>query len=175
MDKILCLGSLDDEIPSSVHIRMLSELNCTVPFLPLKIRENSQICKKESEGKTGVDMYYSSPIEALNLWTGRHNLQPPCHFYRFDTEQLYSFHGRKHKVWRWYQGNLKYDDAYTDEFWLEFVSEMTVTEQFWTYSFMSYIAENGGFVGLFLGYSVLSFSDFISSILDYLKKCKAGK
>ena len=32
-------------------------------------------------------------------------------------------------MWRWYQGNLKYDDAYTDEFWLEFVSEMNVEEQ----------------------------------------------
>ena len=32
---------------------------------------------------------------------------------------------------------------------------MIVTEQFWAYGFMSYIAETGGFVGLFLGYSLL--------------------
>ena len=32
---------------------------------------------------------------------------------------------------------------------------MIVTEQFWAYGFMSYIAETGGFVGLFLGCSLL--------------------
>ena len=32
---------------------------------------------------------------------------------------------------------------------------MVVTEQFWSYGFMSYIAETGGFVGLFLGFSLL--------------------
>ena len=38
---------------------------------------------------------------------------------------------------------------------LFFNSKMVVTEQFWSYGFMSYIAETGGFVGLFLGYSLL--------------------
>ena len=65
-----------------------------------------------------------------------------------------------------------FDDSHTEGLWLEFVSEMNVEEQYWTYTFMSYIAENGGFVGLFLGYSVLSFSDFISSFLNNFKSCK---
>ena len=38
---------------------------------------------------------------------------------------------------------------------LFFNSKMIVTEQFWAYGFMSYIAETGGFVGLFLGCSLL--------------------
>ena len=39
---------------------------------------------------------------------------------------------------------------------------MTVTEQFWSYGFMAYIAENGGFVGLFLGYSLLQLEELIT-------------
>ena len=39
---------------------------------------------------------------------------------------------------------------------------MTVTEQFWAYGFMAYIAENGGFVGLFLGYSLLQLEELIA-------------
>jgi hypothetical protein len=36
---------------------------------------------------------------------------------------------------------------------------MVVTEQFWAYGFLTYIAETGGFVGLFLGYSALQLKD----------------
>ena len=42
-----------------------------------------------------------------------------------------------------------------------FNSKMTVSEQFFTYGFLTYVAENGGFVGLFLGYSVLQLREFI--------------
>ena len=38
---------------------------------------------------------------------------------------------------------------------------MDVTEQFWVYNFLAYVAENGGFVGLFLGYSVLQLKDIL--------------
>ena len=40
-------------------------------------------------------------------------------------------------------------------------SKMTVTKQFWSYGFEAYIAENGGFVGLFLGYSLLQLEDLV--------------
>ena len=166
------LGELDQEILSSVQSNIMSKLNCTIPFVPPRTRNNSKICVEKTAGKTGIDLYYNSPLEALNLWTWSPSLAPPCQFYRFDMKETYSFTGKKHRVWRWYEGNLKYDDSNTEELWLEFVSEMNVDEQFWTYTFMSYIAENGGFVGLFLGYSVLSFSDFISSFLDNFKQCK---
>ena len=43
---------------------------------------------------------------------------------------------------------------------------MVVTEQLWVYSFLAYVAENGGFVGLFLGYSVLQLKDIINYFLD---------
>ena len=52
----------------------------------------------------------------------------------------------------------------TDEMKIVFTSKMTVSEQFFSYGFLSYIAENGGFVGLFLGYSVLQLRDLIHVI-----------
>ena len=39
---------------------------------------------------------------------------------------------------------------------------MKVSEQFWAYTFLAYIAECGGFVGLFLGYSLLQIEDLVT-------------
>ena len=39
---------------------------------------------------------------------------------------------------------------------------MQVSEQFWAYTFLAYIAECGGFVGLFLGYSLLQIEDLVT-------------
>ena len=54
---------------------------------------------------------------------------------------------------------------------LYFISRMTVSKQYWSHEFMAYIAENGGFVGLFLGYSVLHFRDAVEHVY---KKIKIG-
>ena len=45
---------------------------------------------------------------------------------------------------------------------------MQVSEQFWAYTFLAYIAECGGFVGLFLGYSLLQIED----LLNFCRKKK---
>ena len=34
-------------------------------------------------------------------------------------------------------------------------SKIRVTEQFWSYGLLDFVAETGGFVGLFLGFSIL--------------------
>ena len=60
----------------------------------------------------------------------------------------------------------KLSDSRLSYFTIYFKSKMVVTEQLWVYSFLAYVAENGGFVGLFLGYSVLQLRDFINYILE---------
>ena len=50
--------------------------------------------------------------------------------------------------------------------YIYFKSKMVVTEQFWSYGFLTYVAENGGFVGLFLGYSVLHLKEFLDLFMD---------
>ena len=47
----------------------------------------------------------------------------------------------------------------TDKLYITFMSKMEVTEQFWSYGLLAYIAECGGFVGLFLGYSLMQLKD----------------
>ena len=52
-----------------------------------------------------------------------------------------------------------------------FTSRMIVTEQFWGYGFMAYVAETGGFVGLFLGWSLLQ----TEHIIIYCLKIRYSK
>ena len=54
-----------------------------------------------------------------------------------------------------------------EELTISFTSQMVVTEQFWEYTFMAYIAETGGFVGLFLGWSLLQTEQLIVSCLNH--------
>ena len=136
------------------------------------MRKDSPICSNKTLGKLGIDLYYGSPIDALNLWTEDQELDPPCVFYGLDVNERYVYEGRKHKVWRWYQGNLINGDSNTEELWFEFLSEMTVIEQVWSYGFMAYIAENGGFVGLFLGYSVLNIGEVVNCVFKWIEKNK---
>ena len=55
--------------------------------------------------------------------------------------------------------NKKPNIDQTDKLYITFLSKMEVTEQFWSYGLLAYIAECGGFVGLFLGYSLMQLKD----------------
>ena len=52
---------------------------------------------------------------------------------------------------------------------------MIVTEQFWAYGFMSYIAETGGFVGLFLGCSLLQLELVLLYFSNYFRAREQDK
>ena len=171
---LMVSGNLDEKILERLNNYLLNQLNCTVPFLPPDIRRNSTICKDPKKGKIATDIYYGSPIEALNLWTDFQGLKPPCVFHRYQEKERYSYEGEKNKIWRLYQENFRSMDSRTQELWIEFESEMKVEEQIWTYTFMSYIAENGGFVGLFLGYSVLSIGEGFWKALKWFCEPKAS-
>ena len=58
---------------------------------------------------------------------------------------------------------IKKSDA-TQQLSVFFESRMVVTEQFWEYGVMAYVAETGGFVGLFLGWSLLQLGDLVHFI-----------
>ena len=82
-----------------------------------------------------------------------------------------TFWRRNSKKYRYYTAEMLKLTNSRDELWLVFTSQMAVTEQFWQYGFMSYIAESGGFVGLFLGWSLLQMEEVIVFCLNhrYLK------
>ena len=73
------------------------------------------------------------------------------------------------KVYRYIQeGKLNKDKCQGMDIF--FNSKMVVTEQFWAYGFLAYIAEMGGFVGLFLGYSVLQLKGFLPYMFNRIYK-----
>ena len=111
---------------------------------------------------------YTSPMRALNLWSPKTKVHPPCIFYRYEIYERYHFDGSQREVARIHgeENNTVWNTYNTDTVYLEFFSEMTVMEQFWAYTGMSYIAENGGFVGLFLGYSVLHLQDVVNGVIN---------
>ena len=53
---------------------------------------------------------------------------------------------------------------------ISLISNMDVTERFWSYGFVEWIAECGGFGGLFLGYSFSQIGDFIEFVSGIYKK-----
>ena len=162
-------GNFDDYILGFLEKQLMDKFKCTVPFLPPRWRQNAPICVNSTVGKQATDMYYASPIEALNLWSRDQELLPPCEFFRYKPEEQFRSNATEHKVWIKKNQGLHLIKSNTDKLWISFVSEMIVTEQVWTYTFLAYIAENGGFVGLFLGYSVLNFGDFFKSLADFHK------
>ena len=53
---------------------------------------------------------------------------------------------------------------------ISLISNMDVTERFWSYGFVEWIAECGGFGGLFLGYSFSQIGDFIELVTGTFNK-----
>ena len=84
---LMVSGNLDEKILERLNNYLLTQLYCTVPFLPPYIRKNSTICKDPKKGKIATNIYYGSPVEALNLWTDFQGLKPPCVFHRYQVKE----------------------------------------------------------------------------------------
>ena len=132
---------------------MKKTFGCVVPFIPQVIRSglSASICTNSTVGNKAVDMWRNSAIMRPNLYS-KGGLKPPCMSVHYDMKQT------------------MVDDKndYTSLL-LFFTSRMHVSEQVWSYTFMAYIAENGGFVGLFLGLAVLHLEDVFAGIINRLK------
>ena len=110
-------------------------------------------------------MYDLSPITTTNLWDQSLGYKPPCTYYTFDAKSTMQQKGLKKGFYL--DGSSLETTA--EGMTLTFKSRMDVTEQFWSYGLLAYVAENGGFVGLFLGYSVLQFRDVVIEVCLRLK------
>ena len=54
-----------------------------------------------------------------------------------------------------HSGTQQFDWLGSMILYLNINSKMRITEQFWSYELLAFVAETGGFVGLFLGFSIL--------------------
>ena len=57
-----------------------------------------------------------------------------------------------------------------DKMIIYFIHKMEVTKQFYSYGFMAYVAECGGFVGLFLGFSLLQLEQLFNFLETKVKR-----
>ena len=57
-----------------------------------------------------------------------------------------------------------------DRMIIYFIHKMAVTKQFNSYGFMAYVAECGGFVGLFLGFSLLQLEQLFNFLETKVKR-----
>ena len=100
------------------------------------------------------------------MWMKDYYFMPPCSYNTFAFTKTDFGTSKERTIF--VGSTLKMQSTKTDFMQLYFVSKMFVTEQFWAYTFLAYIAECGGFVGLFLGYSVLQIGDFFK-MFDTIK------
>ena len=70
-----------------------------------------------------------------------------------ETKQISNFRAQREALF--FTSEMLRNTDRSEKVQISFTSQMVVTEQFWSYGFMSYIAETGGFVGLFTGFSLL--------------------
>ena len=135
-----------------MHEKIVAAINCSIPFIPKQFREGVQICTNSDLGKKGIDIYKSSPIELTNLWSGESFVLPPCQYYHFETKSRAQVRGDNASF---HSGVKRYNWKGSMKLSLNINSKMRVTQQVWSYKLLSFIAETGGFVGLFLGFTIL--------------------
>ena len=141
-------NNFDEYLMKQLHRELMEKYMCTLPFILKHIRENVAICSDVEITKKAINLYEDSPISKSTLWAENTFLMPPCAYHTYDAKETMS------------------GDSTEKGLLIRLLPKMTVSEQYWSYDFMTYIAENGGFVGLFLGYSVLHLRDLI----EYLVK-----
>ena len=142
----------DGYVQEALQKKIIGTINCSVPFVAPQFRKKSPICENKLLGKRGIEIYKSSPIELTNLWAGESFVQPPCRYHQFETRDRGTQGGVNSSF---HSGTKRYFWSGSRALLLNFNSKMRVTEQFWSYGFLDLVAETGGFVGLFLGFSIL--------------------
>ena len=75
----------------------MAAVNCTVPFIPSTIREGDKVCGEKESGKIAANILYTSPMRALNLWSPKTVLTPPCIFYQYEVNERYHYDGNPKK------------------------------------------------------------------------------
>ena len=122
-------------------------MGCTTPYGPNK----DFICANQTLGLQALELYMKAFSRDINYING--NCLRPC-----------SYHLRK-------IDNLKeHDEQAGSESYLRTEAQIRVTEAYYLYSGLSLIAEIGGYVGLFLGVSVLQVKDLIRLAIKFMSK-----
>ena len=121
----------------------MKRLNCTTPF----DKDKSSICEDPEVAKKALDLFESYQFQ----YEGQ--CMKPCTYLRL-------------KVILEKQINLANEDGYLR---VNFEDQVKQVKSFYRYSFLSLIAEVGGYVGLFLGVSVYQLTTVFEALYNRLK------
>ena len=127
----------------SMEKEMLDKVGCTTPSQP----DKSQICKQEDEGKRAMQ------INSKNIYEKTKNdCSNPCSIFSLTTTNIKKYDREELK-----KNNISWLTLY-------FPTTVKAYERSYDYSQLSFIAEVGGYVGLFLGVSI----NRVTNLLDFL-------
>ena len=132
----------------TIEKELVDKVGCTTPFGPNK----SQICKQEDEISKASEMYGSLYYKSDFI----DGCSKPCSIFSFTTTK-----------------SEEHEQNSTEEVGvtISFPKNVKVYERTYDYSQLSFIAEVGGYVGLFLGISinqVINLVDYLVSKLEWI-------
>lgn len=125
----------------------MEKIGCTTPFGPYK----DNICGNQTFGTNAIQLFLELEKKYKSI------CKMPCKYLSlmyFKTRE----HGPKTKV------NDKYDKD--TQLVLQFESKIESTTAYYQYPMLSLIAEIGGYVGLFLGFSVYQIAEVFDFIIS---------
>ena len=127
----------------------MHELGCTVPFYQPRIKDHLRICSDQTKGQKAFAMYKKMIWSEIANQTSS-ECPYPCTYLKIKMV------------------NSKTNpNSFTSAFGFVFNLFTKKTTARYTYTELELIAEFGGYVGLFLGYSVLSLTGVFDRFLDY--------
>ena len=136
----------DDILTKEMLAIMKNEAGCSVPYIN-RTGSGLDICNDEESYAKAADRYYEFMV--IRGLRSRPNVPHPCNYMHIIPWEL-----RKVKA----NG--------TSLLWFEFPTEVRVEKEMKAYTDLSYMAEVGGYVGLFLGYSFLQVFGYVGKALD---------
>ncbi len=122
---------------------MMKEVGCTVPW----VDNPDNICKDFEKSKKAFEVYQEH----------RRNQQDICPNSCLFTNMYFGPPAT---------GNRSLDKANTGQAIFYFRRDIKITEEYYLYSFLSMVAEIGGYVGLLLGASLVNIGRINSFLLD---------
>ena len=137
------ISNFDHCIIKNIQDFMMKNIGCTVPWLPNK----SQICTNQSLKKEAFK-YYRENIENIG-----NICQKPCQVMKVSADILQNIVIRKQIII------------------IHFKSEVMVLEDYFLQTPLDLLANIGGYIGLFLGVSLIQLKHVISSTIDLISKC----
>ena len=145
----------DNVFTEDIVAKLSNLVNCSVPYIN-RTGSGVAICTDEDSYHLAYEEYKRlTTNQPLQVQYPRTVASPPCGFM---MSQFTPMLERKSYGNRSFVGLI----------YIKFPATITIQEQMRSYNGLSYLAEVGGYVGLFLGYSILQLSGYMGQTFQFL-------